>query len=66
MRRVAARLWHRNGVGDTSKYEMEIEVLQKYSHPNIVQYLGVQRENRNLRIFLEVWSPGGRALANTP
>eukprot|EP00667_Euglena_gracilis_P000200 EG_transcript_200 len=48
----------RNGVGDTSKYEMEIEVLQKYSHPNIVQYLGVQRENRNLRIFLE-YVPGG-------
>lgn len=49
----------RDEVADMSKYEMEIEVLQKYTHPNIVQYVGVQVENRNLHIFLEVRPSAG-------
>ena len=39
---------------DMEKYKMEVEVLQCYTHPNIVQYLGAQMEAKNFRIFLEV------------
>jgi serine/threonine protein kinase len=34
--------------------ETEISLLKTLEHPNIVQYLGCQRSNRKLNIFLEL------------
>ena len=42
----------------TLSFEQEIEMLQRFSHPNIVQYLGAQRDGNHLDIFLQ-YIPGG-------
>lgn len=38
--------------------EGEISTLQHLRHPNIVQYLGFERTDRHINIFLE-WIPCG-------
>ena len=51
-----------NGVRGADQYvqslESEIAVLSKLSHPNIVKYIGTQRDDKNLYIFLEFISGG--------
>lgn len=51
-----------NGVRGADQYvqslESEIAVLSKLSHPNIVKYIGTQRDDKNLYIFLEYISGG--------
>lgn len=38
--------------------QLEVQLLRSFSHPNIVRYLGAQREGADLCIFLE-FVPGG-------
>lgn len=48
--------------GQVSRYiaavEQEIQILKDLQHPNIVQYLGTEKTEDNLNIFLE-YVPGG-------
>ena len=53
---------NQNGVRGADQYvqslESEIAVLSKLSHKNIVRYIGTQRDDKNLYIFLEYISGG--------
>ncbi|BBN06644.1 mitogen-activated protein kinase kinase kinase 1 [Marchantia polymorpha subsp. ruderalis] len=44
-----------------SQLEQEIELLSRFKHDNIVQYLGTQRADGKLYIFLELVSKGSLA-----
>lgn len=44
--------------------EIEIKLLSKLKHRNIVQYLGMQRTEQHLNIFLEY--VGGKVLRSPP
>jgi len=48
--------------GHIRALESEVSVLKTLSHPNIVQYLGTERTEEHLNIFLE-FTPGG-SIAN--
>jgi serine/threonine protein kinase len=41
-----------------TEIESEVEVMRKLSHPNIVRYLGTDRDDKSFFIFLEL-VPGG-------
>jgi serine/threonine protein kinase len=41
-----------------AEIEKEVEVMRKLSHPNIVRYIGTERDDKELVIFLEL-VPGG-------
>lgn len=41
-----------------AEIEKEVEVMKRLSHPNIVRYIGTERDERELTIFLEL-VPGG-------
>ena len=41
-----------------AEIEKEVEVMKKLSHPNIVRYIGTERDEKDLIIFLEL-VPGG-------
>jgi serine/threonine protein kinase len=41
-----------------AEIEKEVDVMRKLSHPNIVRYIGTERDDKELVIFLEL-VPGG-------
>eukprot|EP00245_Coleochaete_scutata_P017378 TRINITY_DN8502_c0_g4_i2.p1 TRINITY_DN8502_c0_g4~~TRINITY_DN8502_c0_g4_i2.p1 ORF type:complete len:281 (-),score=48.87 TRINITY_DN8502_c0_g4_i2:71-913(-) len=52
----------RSSPSTSSDWETEVASLRKLSHPNIVRYLGTDREGANLNILLE-YAPGGSVAA---
>ena len=51
----------RSGKQAIRQLEQEIALLSEIQHPNIVQYLGTERDNEKLYIFLELVSKGSLA-----
>ncbi|KAG0583810.1 hypothetical protein M758_3G164500 [Ceratodon purpureus] len=51
----------RSGKQAIRQLEQEIAVLSEIQHPNIVQYLGTERDDEKLYIFLELVSKGSLA-----
>lgn len=51
----------KNGKQAIRQLEQEIALLSEIQHPNIVQYLGTERDDENLYIFLELVSKGSLA-----
>jgi serine/threonine protein kinase len=40
------------------RIETEIDLMQQLSHPNVVEYLGMEEHDNNLFVFLEYMAGG--------